>query len=734
MPQAPINALNLVMQSMAARKTTHIRNNFFTRDFGRCTNLGGTAEVWDGFHTSVRYNAGGPMVNIDLANVAMYKQQSVLDFICEVLGIRSPPPFLDAMQKDKVKMALKKLLVQATHSKRDRRYTVSGLSELPLEDITFEQDVKQLEGANPEEPPPTQTVRVVDYFRKTYPGVQIRYPGLPAIEQRAGKDRKLYIPLELCTICKSQPFRKKLSPAQTQEMIKHTTKKPDIRLRTTQDIISKRNFGADECVKHFGLQISDGLCKAPARVMRPPTLEYSGRKAPDANGTSVGAWNLRGLRMLKTGDKLTDYGVISLSTHRSARDIESGFQNMFRQFAQQGVPCELGRPFIVSERDFGRRAGYEDMFKAILDKIPKPQIIFVILADKSADTYQEIKNIGDVQFGVITQCMVDTWFKPGGRPPLPTFANISLKINMKMGGVNHKVKRTGRITFDKTMICGADVTHPMGGEEQESITALVASMDDTAGQYNSITGTAEPRCECIDSIDTMMAQQLEEWHTRNGGLPEKVIFYRDGLGETQFQMALAVELANVVKGCALVAGKYNLKPPTVTYIIVQKRHHTRFYQQDRSKTDKSGNAKTGTVVDRTITSAQYFDFFLQSHAGLQGTSRPTRYTVIYDDNKLSADEAQRLTYDLCWCYQRCTRTPSIPSPVYYAHLVAYRNRAFYSRAVEGPNGVSQERGYLPDAQQRRKDEPGALGAESLSAQFYSMSLAHDNLKKKMYFA
>lgn len=58
----------------------------------------------------------------------------------------------------------------------------------------------------------------------------------------------------------------------------------------------------------------------------------------------------------------------------------------------------------------------------------------------------------------------------------------------------------------------------------------------------------------------------------------------------------------------------------------------------------------------------------------QGTSRPSHYHVLWDDNRFNADELQILTYQLCHTYVRCTRSVSIPAPAYYAHLVAFRAR------------------------------------------------------------
>lgn len=65
-------------------------------------------------------------------------------------------------------------------------------------------------------------------------------------------------------------------------------------------------------------------------------------------------------------------------------------------------------------------------------------------------------------------------------------------------------------------------------------------------------------------------------------------------------------------------------------IIVGKRHHTRFFPQNANDADRSGNCPAGTVVDTDIAHPVEFDFFLQSHAGILGTSRSAHYSVCLD--------------------------------------------------------------------------------------------------------
>ncbi|KAG8692302.1 hypothetical protein FRC09_011314, partial [Ceratobasidium sp. 395] len=97
--------------------------------------------------------------------------------------------------------------------------------------------------------------------------------------------------------------------------------------------------------------------------------------------------------------------------------------------------------------------------------------------------------------------------------------------------------------------------------------------------------------------------------------------------------------------------------------------------------DKSGNCQPGTVVDSHITHPAIWDFYLQSHPGLKGTSAPSHYTVLHDDKGYSADRLQSLAHSLCHIYARSTRSVSIPAPVYYADIISARGRFHFSPDV-----------------------------------------------------
>lgn len=53
--------------------------------------------------------------------------------------------------------------------------------------------------------------------------------------------------------------------------------------------------------------------------------------------------------------------------------------------------------------------------------------------------------------------------------------------------------------------------------------------------------------------------------------------------------------------------------PKLTFVVVKKRHNTRFFAYDGKMTT---NVEAGTVVDQQITHPSQFDFYLCSQAAL----------------------------------------------------------------------------------------------------------------------
>ena len=176
------------------------------------------------------------------------------------------------------------------------------------------------------------------------------------------------------------------------------------------------------------------------------------------------------------------------------------------------------------------------------------------------------------------------------------------------------------------------------------------------------------------------------------------------------------EMTAIQRACTQLEKDYT---PNITFIVVQKRHHARFTCSNPRDADRSGNCPPGTTIDTAVCHPTEFDYYQYSHAGIQGTSRPTHYHVLWDDSDFNADELQSLSFMLCHLYVRCTRSVSIPAPAYYAHHVAFRAR-YHLQKEEG--STSSDSGSKDEQTER-------LERNNLKA----IVKPHPKLASKMYF-
>lgn len=207
---------------------------------------------------------------------------------------------------------------------------------------------------------------------------------------------------------------------------------------------------------------------------------------------------------------------------------------------------------------------------------------------------------------------------------------------------------------------------------------VAASHDANAFCYNVCWRLQGPRIEIIQDFREIMVKHLKFYRNKNGHLPNKILYYRDGVSEGQFQQVMASEKMAMVQACAEIEPGYE-KRVKLTIIVVQKRHHTRFFpgNTDIGRNDRrNNNVPAGTIVDTQITHPNENHFYLVSHQSIQGVAKPTKYCILLDEAHHSIDDLQGLSYNLCHLFSRCNRSVSYPAPTYYAHLAAYRGRVY----------------------------------------------------------
>jgi eukaryotic translation initiation factor 2C len=309
-------------------------------------------------------------------------------------------------------------------------------------------------------------------------------------------------------------------------------------------------------------------------------------------------------------------------------------------------------------------------------------------------------------------------------------SNLCLKINSKLGGTNSVIRPSSKLSiFEKPLIIfGADVTHPAPRDvKSPSIAAVTASMDRNVMEYVAKVKVLRHRQEVfdMDQLSAIVKEMLMKFYRKDNRKlkPQRIIFYRDGVSEGQFKKVIENEIAAIQKACTELEPGYQ---PGITFLVVQKRHHTRLFCADNNDKDGRGrNVPAGTIVDRTITHPTEHDFYLCSHSGIQGTSKPCHYHILCDDNRLTPDDIQSLTYQLCHCYVRCTRSVSYPAPTYYSHLVAFRARYALQDWEEKSSGAGSSDGSSIDYTSEDLRRTAAEMEDAIRV--------HEQLQNTMYF-
>nr|AGC95229.1 argonaute-3 [Penaeus monodon] len=649
------------------------QNSFFplNGELGPSDDIGGGKEIKPGFFGSIRPSGWKDfplLLNIDVAHAAFYKEQSVLDYMSETLQLRESDYHgpLRELDRRKLENLLKGLKVKATHSPVNRTYKIIGLMKDGAHEQKFERE-------------PGKVTTVEKYFAEVYPRTKLLYPHLNLI-RAAPETRTIYLPIECCRITKGQRVTKSLNDSEKSQFIRRAARYPFERLKKCNEIVRKNKFSEDPMMRALEFTVSDEPVQLNGRILPPPNLKMRDTTVLPEKGVWE-AWN----RKFFKGAAVETWAVINYDEYPVKMDG-------IRQFLVQLKKMAEERGMIMNEPvKLMLGSAPEKDFPGIMKSAKGIQFILVNLPSKKGDLYGRVKKMGDREFSVVTQCILSKNLR---NPKPATVNNVLLKINAKMGGVNNTLGRESStfILTNPVMIMGADVNHPPADDRKgtPSLAAVVGSMDCLASNYAAQVRQQLSCKEIIQDLKDMTRNLLIAFFRRTGKKPERLIMYRDGVSESQFYTVLAYELNAMREACKSLPGEYR---PGITFIVVQKRHHTRLFCDDRDGVGKSKNVPPGTTVDQIITHPSEIDFYLCSHQGILGTSKPTHYRVLWDDNDMTMDELQSMSYALCHTYFRCTRSVSIPAPAYYAHLAAYRAKVHggaYEQREEGKAGSAAD--------------------------------------------
>ncbi|ETW76417.1 hypothetical protein HETIRDRAFT_480543 [Heterobasidion irregulare TC 32-1] len=670
-----INILQLFLRQapMMAQSAFNARSVFSSE--GK-RSIGRGLELWRGFYQSIRPTVGKMVVNIDTTTSAIYSSVLLPEFAMEFLGIRDVRELTRLTPQNPQWKNLKAVLrnvrittVVPAHSARRSRVIKDLVPHAG--EYEFDKDGVGM---------------IKDYYRQTHQKT-VTQPMLFGVKINS----TAVIPAEFCQIVKGQIYKKKVPPELMKQVLDFAVKPPTERLNNILDGVRGRvsdpifdtfellvfnvfgqflNYSQSDFIGRIGMQIDEAPMMIQGRQLPSPAIHYGNQVVINQID---GRWNVKEQQFFRPA-KLNRWGAV---------DLSGSPQQTLRTFLKNLYDCcqALGPnpPSVIDQINPSA-----DLTKSLngLRATHQLNLLVVVLPDNAADLRRGVKVWGDSVAACATQCVKRGKILNANDQ---YNNNVALKINTKLGGINNSVVSQALNDLRKKpfMVVGADVGHASAGTQRPSITSLVASYDRDCTQYAASIRVQAPRQEIIEHLKEMMVDAINYFGSQNQVVPSKIIFYRDGVSEGEYQQvqdketkAIQAAFDSIVEQRMIKDAKFQL-----IFIVVGKRHHIRFFPERsdrRDTTDKSGKMPAGLVVDEKITSpyVPLGDFYLQSHVGLKGTSRPGHYIILQNDPAFSIPKLQDLSYALCHSYARATRSVSIPAPVYYADIVCSR-AAFY---------------------------------------------------------
>ncbi|CTQ86863.1 Piwi domain-containing protein [Caenorhabditis elegans] len=490
----------------------------------------------------------------------------------------------------------------------------------------------------------------------------------------------------------------------------------------------------DDYMKKHKLVMKREPIRVKATILPPPTLVYGDSVFHDEH--HIGEWEavthdpprqvLDGAvfrrKLYKSSEqplmKRLMGSILLIQSPRQCRDFDynqQGYHAIMRAIEDSGQPVlwadeNKHSAVIQGELQFNQNQHGIEVIEQFLQNIKSTigeyerdgevivPIVFAVFQARATvysgnnneyNDYNVLKYLADNKYGIHTQGILEKSLGVVGPSP----KNCALtrlmveKVLGKVGTTHRKLERGGAhktwtIFTDPakpTLVLGIDVSHPSTRDRETgnvlqkmSAATVVGNIDLDVTEFRASSRIQDTGVECLIDFSKEIDERIGEFIDHTGKRPAHIVVYRDGLSEGDFQKYLFEERVCIEERCLKIDTSFQ---PSITYIVVTKRHHTQFFLEDPSQGYESQgyNVLPGTLIEDAVTTNKYYDFFLSTQIGNEGCFRPTHYYVLHDTWTGKPDSfwptvTHALTYNFC----RSTTTVALPAPVLYAHLAAKR--------------------------------------------------------------
>uniref|UniRef100_A0A0K2TEK4 Uncharacterized protein n=1 Tax=Lepeophtheirus salmonis TaxID=72036 RepID=A0A0K2TEK4_LEPSM len=596
-------------------------------------------EVWPGYITSVNELDGGLVLQCDVSHRVL-RTETVLDVFKDI-SMRRRGDF----KNESIKSLVGSVVLTRYNCKTYR-----------IDEIDFDKNPKSTfkDGHGVE-------VSFVEYYKQRY-GLEILDHKQPLLYNRPkarwvkqGSPELIALIPELCfltglsddmrsdfRLMKDVSSHTRLSPQQRHESL----------IKFIKSVLS--NEEAESHLQIWGMKMAKNPLKMNGRHLPSDTL-YFGQRHKEKVGPSTDWTKAITSRHVLTPIQVNNWVLIF---PYKLKDVARGF---FQYFEKQGprLGISISCPTFKELSD-DRSDSYVRAMRELIS--PDIQLIVTIFPNLRADRYSAVKKFCYLERPVASQVILSKTISQERRM-ISVVQKITLQINCKLGGELWGAD----VPKDNLMVVGVDVFHDPN-RRLESVAGLVASMNPALSRWFSKSTVQNPGEELIKSLKRAFSECLVRYKGINGVLPDYIVIFRDGLGNSQLEVSAKYEMEQLTSS---LTDCYSSSLPSFTFIVVQKRINAKFYHIIKGGEDMNlSNPPGGTVVDTVITHKKIYDFFIVSQRVNEGSATPSHYIVIKEGRNTSPDFLQGLSYRLTHMYYNWPGTIRVPAPCQYAHKLA----------------------------------------------------------------
>ncbi|KAF9694065.1 hypothetical protein EKO04_007911 [Ascochyta lentis] len=549
-----------------------------------CSNPHDKAAVKFALHTRIQpsIDIRDRKLHLDFDLVLCAPAKPVHKILSDLLGVAEPGPELVAKNIEAIARTLRGIYVRCIYAPKGktheglakaqmlradekqlgRRFRIKDIAILS-KDETFETNVTKTKKID---------ISVRDYFRKvTLANNRPLDLKLPFVKD----DTDAWIPIELLTIDGAQPL---VSFGHRNDAVRNEV----------QRVLKK---GGVHSLRQLGEALLSGV-----------------RRIALDDGTTKKPWLDLDSQPTFTGTSLTNADTKSDSPSKNKNNNSSSIGVLH-------IPCahrDTKALDLIVELKKGL-ASYdymvlEDKLSFKDDKIltgssvmtsSKVQLLLAVIDDRKRSNEETRKIVGrlrrytDLVLGVRMVCMTMTSMEDlfTNRCDKNTYlpASIRAKINFVLGGQNFQHPQLHELLAGSgIMIMGAHISHPGNSAEYSpSVTAVVASTDDTALQYTGTARVQETSLKTkrktnskIEDLESMLRDVINKW---KGSVPSELIFFRDSVDFDDLvvnnECALIKRTANdILRDRYPFQKDMDLK---LTYIVVNKNTALHYIPTDQ---------------------------------------------------------------------------------------------------------------------------------------------------------